>query len=73
MTSVCATPLAFFAQFRKIRQEQRQLRGTSFAQSKAMIVNSHQTDHQWPEELGRLSPACYKQSISQKEHQHYGR
>jgi hypothetical protein len=42
-------------QFRKIRQTRHQLRGTSFADSKAMIVSAHQTEHQWPGELARLS------------------
>jgi hypothetical protein len=42
-------------QFINIRLTRRKLRGTSFAQSKAMIVSAHQTDHQWPGELARLS------------------
>jgi|SRR5215475_4035832 len=44
-------------QFLKMRRTWHMLRGTSFAQSKAMIVSAHQTDHQWPGELARLSLA----------------
>jgi len=42
-------------QFRKIRAQRYKLRGTSFARTTAMIVSAHQTDHQWPGELARLS------------------
>src|SRR5215470_16448211 len=41
----------------KICATRRPLKGTSFAQSEAMIVSAHHTDHQWPGKLGRLSPA----------------
>jgi len=44
-------------QFKNIRLTWRKLRGTSFAQLKAMIVSAHQTDHQWPGGLARLSLA----------------
>jgi hypothetical protein len=35
----------------RLRRQYR-LRGTSFAQLKAMNLSSHQTDHQWPRESG---------------------